>query len=262
MFVEAVYATFVLALTAIFFKSAPPTPPSTSLLQKPQADFVYSITRIWLNSGFVLLWAGFGLIMGIYELMITVLNVMVLSQGYTADDSGLFGALVVISGTIGSIIVGVIVDQTKKYKVALISLVSLLVVVFICLYFTMIPHEKVALCFLFVVIGFCIVSSYPAFLESCAEVTFPIPEEYSAALTTIAGNGIGAIGTTITDTHYFQNNPRQIAFLFLGMAGLSLLFLIFVKPYYKRYQFEKSGYKSIHQKNKKTSTNEMYRGIQ
>jgi hypothetical protein len=30
------------------------------------------------------------------------------------------------------------------------------------------------------------VSSYPAFLEACAEVTFPIPEEYSAALTTVS----------------------------------------------------------------------------
>ena len=48
---------------------------------------------------------------------------------------------------------------------------------------------------MFVFIGFCIVSSYPSFLESCAEVTFPIPEEYSAALTTICGNGLGAAGT-------------------------------------------------------------------
>jgi hypothetical protein len=77
---------------------------------------------------------------------------------------------------------------------ALLMLTSLLAVVFVCMYFAMIPDEKIALCFLFAFVGFCIVSSYPAFLESCAEVTFPIPEEYSAALTTIAGNGIGAIG--------------------------------------------------------------------
>jgi predicted MFS family arabinose efflux permease len=81
MLVEAVFATLVLALTLIFFRSEPPTPPSTSFSQKPHADFFYSITRIWLNSGFVLLWAGFGLIMGIYELLITVLNIMVNSEG-------------------------------------------------------------------------------------------------------------------------------------------------------------------------------------
>ena len=54
-----------------------------------------------------------------------------MSIGFSAQDTGLFGALIVVSGTVGSVAVGVIIDITKKYKVALVSLLSLLVGLFV-----------------------------------------------------------------------------------------------------------------------------------
>ena len=81
MLSEAIFSTVVLILTFLFFRSNPPTPPSTSLLQKPQADFTYCITRIWMNPQFLVLWISFGLIMGIYEMLITVLEQLVAAEG-------------------------------------------------------------------------------------------------------------------------------------------------------------------------------------
>ena len=50
---------------------------------------------------------------------------IVTASGYTQADSGLFAAILVTCGTIGSVIVGVLVDKTKRYQLIIIVILIL-----------------------------------------------------------------------------------------------------------------------------------------
>jgi cyanate permease len=50
---------------------------------------------------------------------------IVTASGYTEADSGLFAAILVTCGTIGSIIVGVLCDRTKRYQLIIIIILVL-----------------------------------------------------------------------------------------------------------------------------------------
>ena len=44
---------------------------------------------------------------------------------------------------------------------------------------------------------------------------------------------------------HFEKNNKDVVYIFMGMAAVAVFFVIFSRPYYKRHQFEKNGYRLI-----------------
>ncbi|KAI4454468.1 major facilitator superfamily protein-related [Holotrichia oblita] len=121
----AVFCTVTTILVFIFFKSEPPLPPSKVQAELRANKVPFSMEEFWksykvlmMNKNFWLLTISFGINLGVYISFCTMLNQIILEYFANAEkDAGLIGLLLVVTGMIGLIIFGIILDKTKKYKI-------------------------------------------------------------------------------------------------------------------------------------------------
>jgi hypothetical protein len=71
------------------------------------------------NKNYVLLSFVFTFIYGIYTALGAVVSFITEPYGYTSGDNSLFAAILIAVGVVASIGLGIIIDQTAKYKIVL-----------------------------------------------------------------------------------------------------------------------------------------------
>lgn len=110
-------------------KDQPDKPPSIAQLeirktlsseQNEESDFKLfktSLISLFKNLNFCLILVSYGINTGIYYAIGTLLNQM-LTVLYPNDQEkiGIIGLILVLSGLLGAVIAGVILDKTKKFK--------------------------------------------------------------------------------------------------------------------------------------------------
>ncbi|GAA6109212.1 feline leukemia virus subgroup C receptor-related protein 2 [Tachysurus ichikawai] len=121
-YITAGVATVIFILVVIVFQDKPPIPPSqaqVAMQNMPSQDYSYlaSIRRLLCNKPFVLLIITYGLNVGCFYAVSTLLNRMIIDY-YPGEEvnAGRIGLTLVISGMVGSLICGIWLDKTKKYK--------------------------------------------------------------------------------------------------------------------------------------------------
>ena len=79
--------------------------------------FKDSIKELFKNYNFILVLITYGINTGSYYAIGTLLN-LIISQYYTDENEniGIIGLILVVSGLIGSIICGLILDRLKAFK--------------------------------------------------------------------------------------------------------------------------------------------------
>lgn len=128
------------------FKAQPPLPPSPAQAVQREndsaEDFIQSIKRLFTNVGYLLLLLSYAINVGIFYAISTLLNQIVLeyfpvspiamrriayanpsvtilysslAQGHE-EDAGRIGLTIVCAGMLGSVVCGVALDKTHKYK--------------------------------------------------------------------------------------------------------------------------------------------------
>ena len=101
MFIAVGVLTTVLFITIIFaFKDRPPSPPSRASElggAKDDGDYLGSIKRLVQNPGFVLLLITYGLNVGVFYAIASLLNTVVLTHFEDPqEDSGRMGLVIVL----------------------------------------------------------------------------------------------------------------------------------------------------------------------
>ena len=114
MLVMAIPSTIGAVIAILALKSKPPTPPSTSAAEKPDAFFV-GLKKVSQSKPFLLLTLAFGCGVGIFTAMTTLMAQIVASQGYDDNDAGAFSGILVGVGLIGGGVTGIILDRTHAF---------------------------------------------------------------------------------------------------------------------------------------------------
>jgi hypothetical protein len=83
-----------------------------------------------------------GIGIGMFNAISTLIEQMVEPSGYTEDDAGIFGALLIGGGLIGAGIVGPIMDMTHAYRRLLKLGISFVVLSTIFVFCVMKPGQK------------------------------------------------------------------------------------------------------------------------
>ncbi|KAJ9601192.1 hypothetical protein L9F63_000660 [Diploptera punctata] len=230
-YILAAGPTIMLILVLIFFEKEPPTPAQLSEADKKQVEQTYlqSVKSLLTNKNFVLLFVSYGIIVGVYYAVSTLLNQMVLLHFPGAEqDAGRIGLCMVLAGVLGLMTSGVILDKTHKFKestliVYLVSLVAVLVFAFSfstgMIWFTYFA----AACMGFFMIGFLTIG-----YEFAAELTYPIPEGTSSGILNFSGEVFGILLTLAEGQvlNYFGDMTTNIALACCLLVGLLLSMLI------------------------------------
>ncbi|KAF3849825.1 hypothetical protein F7725_019544 [Dissostichus mawsoni] len=137
-YITAAVATFLFILVVCVFQERPKLPPTQAQatarsVPPEQYSYTASVLRLLRNRPFILLIITYGLNVGCFYAVGTLLNRMIIEH-YPGEEvnAGRIGLTIVIAGMVGSLICGIWLDKTKTYKqttlaVYFMSLVGMIV---------------------------------------------------------------------------------------------------------------------------------------
>ncbi|KAK9303050.1 hypothetical protein QLX08_005155 [Tetragonisca angustula] len=198
--IVAIIMTIAFVLVVILFEDDPKLPPSkTRALQKlnqmeVEESIVQPIKRLFKNKSFLLLCNSYGLGIGVLNVVGTLLNQIYLAHfEHGEQDAGRIGLTITMTGVVGSVSFGVILDRTHKYKetTVIVYFFSLIGQISFSMFMWLEMKWMVYLSAIF--LGFFLVGYVALGYEMCAEYTYPESEEKTAAILNVANNVYGIV---------------------------------------------------------------------
>ncbi|XP_068609662.1 heme transporter FLVCR2 [Brachionichthys hirsutus] len=200
-YITAGVATVLFILVVFVFQERPTLPPTQAqaiarTIPPEQYSYRASILRLLRNRPFVLLIITYGLNVGCFYSVSTLLNRMIIEH-YPGEEvnAGRIGLTIVIAGMVGSLICGLWLDKTKTYKQ------TTLVVYFMSLVGMIVYAATLSLGHLWVVfltagaLGFFMTGYLPLGFEFAVELTYPESEGTSSGLLNCSAQVFGIIFT-------------------------------------------------------------------
>ncbi|XP_031193116.1 solute carrier family 49 member A3 isoform X3 [Mastomys coucha] len=107
-----------LLATACLWESVPPTPPSIGAAGSTSESFLHGLKLLIQNKAYVILAVCFGAGIGVFSSFSALLEQILCANGYSNEFSGLCGALFIVFGILGALLLGLYVDRTKHFTEA------------------------------------------------------------------------------------------------------------------------------------------------
>jgi len=171
------------AIFVAFVKDKPPTPPTKEIVE--EKVFMYEgLKKLFLNKHFVILFLLFFLGLGIFNTITTYIEGIVGPRGFDPNFAGVLGALMLLGGIVGCIVMSTLSDKYRKRKILLI--VSLIIAA-ISLFIITFTFNDVMLNIFGFLLGFGLLSAGPVGLEFAVDLTKPVPESSSNGMLMMVG---------------------------------------------------------------------------
>jgi MFS family permease len=171
-------------LFILFAKNKPPTPPSNKTIMDKVIMFE-GFRQLFSNHTFLVLVIIFFLATGVFNMMTTYIELIIIPRGYDSIFAGILGMLMIIGGITGILIMSIISDKLNKRK--LIMIFSLIISTIGLLGFAFAFNALLLMVFSFF-FGFGLMGATPLALEYAISVTEPVPEASSNGILMMIGN--------------------------------------------------------------------------
>nr|XP_005319120.1 solute carrier family 49 member A3 isoform X1 [Ictidomys tridecemlineatus] len=247
-----------LLATVCLWESVPPTPPSVGAASSTSENFLQGLKLLLQNKAYVILAVCFGGGIGIFSSFSALLEQILCANGYSNGFSGLCGALFIVFGILGALVLGLYVDRTKRFTEA--TKIGLCLASMACVAFALVSRLQgqalavAATCSLFGFFGF---SVAPVAMELAVECAFPVGEGAAAGLVFVLGQAQGVLIMVLltvltvrpevpsSSTCQHGEDPLDWTVSLLLMASLCTLFtcvlVLFFHTPYRRLQAESAG---------------------
>nr|CAI5826100.1 unnamed protein product [Callosobruchus analis] len=193
-----------------------------------QEPFLKNCKDLMKNQDFILILISLGIFNGIWNSFGILVNTIYLK--YFPDggtDVGIITLCSIISGgCIGSVIFGIILDKTHKFKKTTIAAMIFATVTFAVCIYMFVTKSRLATFFATPLFGFFIASTLVISFEYALEVTYPIPESISCSVLN-AAIFLFAIICTLTFEALFDAIDYIYTFVFILVLMLGCTALIY-----------------------------------
>ncbi|EFO25829.2 hypothetical protein LOAG_02657 [Loa loa] len=234
LFLISVVANTIIFLLIIFsFPGKPPVPPSLAqlrmLLDTSEKNYYHSLKQLMTNPNFILLFITYGVNVGVFYAVSTVLSQMILIFHPNEQESaGMIGLLLVLAGMIGSVLCGFILDRFHHFK-----LTTLVVYVFCAvgmLLFTFLVNIA-QMWYIYassILLGFFMTGYLPIGFEFASELTFPVAEGTASGLLNASAQVFGialtlCVGFILQYGSVLASNLTLTGFLIVGAFLTALI---------------------------------------
>lgn len=212
----------VSALLFVFLARAnPPTPPclpgqEVRALMLEGLKHALKVKSFW----YVLLISFIGL--GIFNGITTWVENIIRPRGFVPTDAGTLGALMIVGGVIGAVVIPAFSDKQQKRQKYLVIAFAGAIPGLIGLAFATSPMLLFSSAF---VMGFFLVSAMPISMQYAAEVTYPTPEGTSNSLIQLFGQGAVVFVYVMEALKTSDGSFTPSLLLAVGLILLSLVFI-------------------------------------
>lgn len=235
---------FVFSLPTIFlFKSKPKHAPSISQNNLKVPEFKESVRILFKNKSFICLMIVCTIIIGYFNLFGCVLSEFLGIYDIDKNTISLVGGISNILGLFSCLVVSVIIDKYKKYKMffLILSLVGVIVQVLITVLVEVVDESADVYVWgagLTLMMMTC-VPFYAICMDYVCEITYPVGENISGGFI-LSGSQVLGIAETYFALYCFKINKPFIVNLMLSVSLVFALFaLFFLKEELKRNAIEK-----------------------
>ncbi|KAL3962523.1 hypothetical protein ACCO45_004046 [Purpureocillium lilacinum] len=188
----------VCSVPAFFVPAAPPTPVGPSA-ETPKLRLRESVGVVTRSPELWLVLVPFFIFVGFFNSISSLLNQMMVPYGFTDDEAGIGGAVLILVGLVAAAISSPILDRTKAFLLALklfIPVIGLCYLVFIWM-----PETR-SIAGPYVVLAALGASSFalvPVALEFLIELSHPLSPEVTSTTAWAGGQLFGAIFVIVSD---------------------------------------------------------------
>ncbi|XP_046950182.1 solute carrier family 49 member A3 isoform X2 [Lynx rufus] len=183
-----------LLATACLLESVPPTPPSARAIHSTSEKFLDGLKLLLCNRAYVVLAVCFGGGIGIFSSFSALLEQVLCVRGYSNEFIGLCGALFIVFGVLGALVLSLYVDRTKLFTEAV--KIGFCLTSVVCVAFALVSQLQgqtlalAAICSLLGLFGFAVA---PIAMELAVECSFPVGEGAAAGLIFVLGQAEGVL---------------------------------------------------------------------
>lgn len=182
----------VASIPAFFIPASPPTPvaPSSEHDRPSIRASILEVARsleVWI----VLLVYWF--YVGLFNLISTLLSQEMKPHGFSEDDAGIGGAVLILVGLVTSAIVSPILDRTKAFVLAIKCLIPVNAVAYLVFIWMPQTREIAGPYVLLALIGATGFSLVPCALELLTELSYPVSPEITSTIAWAGGQLLGSI---------------------------------------------------------------------
>lgn len=239
-----IYGVATVGCTILFLalmKEKPPTSPDPEGREERHTVFE-GLKHILKQKDMIVLIFIFFLALGMFNAVTTWIEMILSPQGFTSEQAGIAGAIMLVGGILGAIIIPPISDKIRKRKPFLILAMILTTPGLIGLAYapdikillgliglTNITEFQVLLASSFV-FGFFFMAAGPIGYQYSAEISHPAPEATSQGLLVLAGQISGILfifGMDMFKTADGSMAPFMVAYV--GMMVLNVVLCFFLK---------------------------------
>jgi len=189
--IVSVIAT-VACVPSIFIPAVPPTPPSASsdLSKTP----IFKSLQLMLQSrAFYIVFLTFSTYVGFFNAFSSLLNQILYPYGFSEDEAGICGAVLIVVGLVTAAITSPVLDRTHTYLLGIKILCPLVAISYLAMIWAPQTRTIVAPYLLSAVLGASSFSLLPVSLEYLVEITFPGSPEVSSTICWAGGQIFGGI---------------------------------------------------------------------
>lgn len=183
----------VCAAVAILFTKERPLIPSGPEAEKEDISFA-SMFKLFRNRNFGYVLVIVFISMGIFNAILTLIETILKPRGLTMDEAGIVGAVFVVAGVIGAVVLPIISDKLRKRTPLFIIAITLLVPLYLGLTFI---SDFALVTIVSGISGFTVMGVAPILFQHGAEVAYPVKEGTSFGLILLMGQISGALFVVI-----------------------------------------------------------------
>ncbi|KAI1811201.1 major facilitator superfamily domain-containing protein [Poronia punctata] len=187
----------VVSLPAFFIPASPPTPPGPSG-NVPKASLKSSL-RLLKSFELWCVLIPYAVYVGFFNSISSLLNQILLPYGFTADEAGIAGAVLILVGLVASAISSPILDRTKAFLPAIKIAVPLIGLSLLAFVFMPATRDLAGPYVVLAVWGAASFALLPVALEFLCELGHPMSPEVTSTIAWAGGQLLGGIFIIISD---------------------------------------------------------------
>lgn len=182
----------VACIPSLFIPAAPPSPPTASSGLSKIPVFA-SIKHILASRPFYVVFLAFGAYTGLFNAFSSLLNQILYPYGYSEDEAGICGAVLIVVGLVAAAIISPVLDRTHAYLLGIKILCPLISIPYLIMIWAPQTRTIAAPYVLSAVLGAASFSLLPVALEYLVEITYPASPEVSSTVCWTGGQIFGGI---------------------------------------------------------------------
>ncbi|KAH6608590.1 major facilitator superfamily [Trichoderma cornu-damae] len=186
------------SVTAPFIPSQPPTPVGASS-ETPKMPLFPSIRSAVRSLELWLVFGTFSVYVGLFNAISSLLNQILVPYGFTDDQAGIGGAVLIVVGLVTAAITSPILDRTKHFLVAIKIIIPVVAACFVIFIWMPQTRELAGPYVILAAIGAGCFALVPIAVEFLADLSHPISPEVTSTAAWAGGQLFGAVFVIVSD---------------------------------------------------------------